>query len=123
MGSAPAVTMVASIEAAPAVTIVLTVVTVIVIAGYLIAIGAILKGVSGRLDIILGAVSEVVEKTAPAGDVIGAINADLAAGHAALDGAVARLQERIADDDLTGGDAAPAGSGPGGWWQQQQQQH
>lgn len=139
MGAAPAVTIVA-IGAAPAVTLVATALTVIVIAGYLIAIAVILKGVFGRLELILGAVSGVTEKSAPAGDVIAAMNKDLSAGHRALEDAVERLRERTADDEAQNVDYPPVsrggsvavpppggggsvaadpdpGPGRGGWWQ------
>lgn len=139
--AASAVTIVA-IGAAPAVTLVATALTVIVIAGYLIVIAVILKGVFGRLELILGAVSGVTEKSAPAGDVIAAMNKDLSAGHRALDDAVERLRERTEADDSVQGDAYPPvrrggsvavpppaggggsvaadpepGPGRGGWWQ------
>lgn len=110
MGASPAVTLVA-IGAAPAVTLVAVALTVAVIAIYLILIAVILKKVFGRLEIILGAVSEVSEKSAPAGEVIAAINADLSAGHRALDDAVERLRERTADDADQGISAAPARRG------------
>jgi hypothetical protein len=137
MGAAPAVT-VAAIGAAPAVTIVAVALTVAVIAIYLILIAIILKKVFGRLETILGAVSDVTVKSAPAGEVIAAISSDLAAGHRALDDAVERLRERTADDadqglapapPRRGGSVAVAppprggsvaddpGPGRGGWWQ------
>jgi len=136
MGAAPAVT-VAAIGAAPAVTIVAVALTVAVIAIYLILIAVILKKVFGRLETILGAVSEVSVKSAPAGEVIAAINSDLATGHRALDDAVERLRERTADDADQGLSPAPRrggsvavappprggsvaddpGPGRGGWWQ------
>lgn len=96
--------------ASSAVLLVATALAVAVIAGYLIAISLILRRVFGRLEIILGAVSEVVEKTAPAGEVIGAINADLAAGQAALGAAVERLTERTAGEPE---EPAPESAPPG----------
>ncbi len=81
-------------EAAPIVTLIGTAITVAAIAGYLIAIALILKGVFSRLQTILVSVSDVTEKTAPAGAVIDEINRDLAAGHKALEACVQRLQER-----------------------------
>jgi len=80
----------------PAYVVLLIAVTlaIAVIATYLIIIGAILKTVFSRLRTILAAVSEVTEKTAPAGAVIDEINQDLAAGHEALQAAVLRLRER-----------------------------
>ena len=125
--------------AAPAVTLVATALTVAVIAIYLILISIILKKVFGRLEIILGAVSGVSEKSAPAGEVIAAINSDLAAGHSALEDAVERLRERTDETEQLapsgparrggsvavpppGGDrggsaVADPGPGRGGWWQ------
>lgn len=84
------------------VTLIATAIAVAAIAIYLIAIGLILRRVFDRLESILPGVSAVTEKTAPAGEVIAAINADLAAGAEALQGAVERLRERneaLADDD------------------------
>lgn len=127
-------------SAAPVVTLIGVALTVVVIALYLIGIALILKRVHARLVTILGAVVEVSEKSAPAGDVIAGINADLARGHSAVGAAVERLQERAAaDDDLNrGGDPLPAARGGsvaappgdrggsvaapppadrGGWWQ------
>jgi len=104
---------------APIVTLIAVALTVVVLAGYLITIALILKRVFGRLEIILGAVSEVTEKTAPAGEVIAAINADLAAGHAALDAAVLRLKERTgsAEDGDGDDDVTSTSGGRSGWWQ------
>lgn len=138
MGAAPTVTL-AAIGAAPAVTLVAVALTVAVIAIYLILIAIILKKVFGRLETILGAVSDVSDRSAPAGEIIAAINADLSAGHRALDDAVERLRERTEDDaDQEFSPAAPArrggsvavsppsrggsvaadpGAGRGGWWQ------
>jgi hypothetical protein len=137
MGAAPTVTL-AAIGAAPAVTLVAVALTVAVIAIYLILIAVILKKVFGRLETILGAVSDVSDRSAPAGEVIAAINKDLAAGHRALDDAVERLRERTEDDadrELSpaparrggsvavsppsrgGSVAADPGAGRGGWWQ------
>ncbi len=100
-------------SAAPVVTLIGVALTVVVIALYLIGIALILKRVHARLVTILGAVVEVSEKSAPAGDVIAGINADLARGHSAVGAAVERLQERAAaDDDLNrGGDPLPAARG------------
>jgi len=126
-------------DAAPVVTLIAVALTVAVIAIYLILIALILKRVFGRLETILGAVSAVTEKSAPAGEVIAAINADLADGHKALDEAVERLRERMAETeqdalpaparrggsvaappppgDRGGSVAADPGQGRGGWWQ------
>ena len=113
---------------AAVVTIIGVVLTVAVIALYLIAIAVTLKRVYGRLITILGAVEQVSVKSAPAGDVIAAINADLARGHSAVGAAVERLQERVeANADLNadpplppdrgGSVAAPLPADRGGWWQ------
>jgi hypothetical protein len=121
------------------VTIIGVFITVAAIALYLIAICFILKRVFGRLEIILGAVADVSVKSAPAGEVIAAINTDLARGHSAVAAAVERLQERAAADaelyedtepidrggsvaaplpaDRGGSVAAPLPADRGGWWQ------
>jgi hypothetical protein len=109
------------------VTIIGVFITVAAIALYLIAICFILRRVFGRLEIILGAVTDVSVKSAPAGDVIDAINSDLARGHSAVGAAVERLQERadansvLTEDsepiDRGGSVAAPLPADRGGWWQ------
>jgi len=102
-----------------AVLLLATALTVIVIAGYLIAISLILRRVFGKLETILGAVSAVVDKTAGAGQVIEAINKDLATGHAALGGAVERLKERTGSDPEES-EAGPQPASPAGssrWFQ------
>lgn len=114
-------------NAAAVVTLIGVFLTVLVIALYLIGISLILKRVHSNLVGILGAVAEVSEKSAPAGEVIAAINADLARGNAAVTDAVERLQERAAADaelhddtppiDRGGSVAAPLPADRGGWWQ------
>lgn len=88
-------------NASHAVLLVGVTIAIAVIAAYLIIIGVILKTVFSRLRTILAAVSEVTEKSAPAGAVIDEINRDLSAGHQALEAAVVRLRERVTppDDD------------------------
>jgi len=124
-------------EPAAVVTVIGVVLAVGAIALYLIIISVILKNVYARLVIILGAVVEVSEKSAPAGEIIEAINADLAHGHAAVAAAAERLHERAAAEadqfadtgpidrggaerggaERGGSVAAPLPADRGGWWQ------
>ncbi|MEJ7891266.1 MAG: hypothetical protein WKF94_01315 [Solirubrobacteraceae bacterium] len=80
-------------------------IAIAVIALYLIAIGLILKRVYDQLNVILGAVGDVIGATAPAGAVIDEINGDLARAQTQLATAVQRLEERRREEE-------PVASGP-----------
>ena len=66
--------------------------TVVAIAGYLIAIALILKRVVDRLVTILGAVEAVTETAQPVGAIVDEINRDLEAGRKLMEDGVARLE-------------------------------
>jgi hypothetical protein len=68
-------------------------ITVVAIAGYLIAIALILKHVVNQLVTILGAVDAVTETAQPVGAVIDDINRDLDAGRKLIEASVARLED------------------------------
>lgn len=63
---------------------------VIVLAGYLITVAAILRHVVSRLNTILDAVGGVIEESAPIGEVATAINADLDASRRAIEAVLER---------------------------------
>ena len=67
--------------------------TIVAIAGYLIAIAVILKRVVNRLVTILGAVEAVTETAQPVGAIIDEINRDLDAGRKLMENGVTRLEE------------------------------
>ena len=103
-------------ETAQLVMLIAVILTVIVIAAFLITVVTMLGIIWSRINTILGVVGTVVEKTEPLGPVIGDIKADLAGGEVALVDAVERLKVRKGysepsstyDDDR---DREPAGLG------------
>lgn len=103
-------------ETAQLVMLIAVILTVIVIAAFLITVVTMLGIIWSRINTILGVVGTVVEKTEPLGPVIGEIKADLAGGEVALVDSVERLKVRKGysepsstyDDDR---DREPAGLG------------
>ncbi len=75
----------AKLPAAGVVTLLAVAIVVVVIAVYLITVAYILVVVNRRLVTILGAIHGVAERSAPVGEKIDAINADLAAAQGALE--------------------------------------
>ncbi len=109
-------------EAAPLVTLIAVGLAIAVIAAFLLTVIYQLAQVFSRLNEILGAVGDVVEKTEVLDPVISEIKNDLAAGEGAISDAVERLKTRKGDPDAaahdgreptamgTSSDAAPWGS-------------
>ncbi|HWC26940.1 MAG TPA: hypothetical protein VG474_10180 [Solirubrobacteraceae bacterium] len=81
-------------EAAPIVTLIAVGLAIVVIAAFLITVIYHLYQVYSRLNTILGVVGSVIEKTSVLDPIISEISADLATGHAAIEGAVERLKLR-----------------------------
>ena len=81
-------------ETAQVVMLIAVILTVIVIAAFLITVVTLLGQIWSRINTILGVVGGVVEKTEPLGSVIGEIKADLAGGEAAIVDSVERLKMR-----------------------------
>ncbi len=77
------------------VSIILALVTVLVVAGFLIAVIVELRRTHLRLITILGAVVDTVDKTDGLESVVNEIADDLAYGQAALDDCVNRLEQRL----------------------------
>jgi len=75
-------------------TLLVVFVAILVVAVWLMAVTWHLFQVSSRLNTILADVVATAEKTGPLDEVVSEIAADLAAGHEAIEGAVARLKER-----------------------------
>ena len=103
-------------ETAQVVMLIAVILTVIVIAVFLITVVTLLGQIWSRINTILGVVGGVVEKTEPLGAVIGEIKSDLAGGEIAIVDSVDRLKMRKGysepssthDDDR---DREPAGLG------------
>lgn len=85
------------------VSIVLVAVALLVVVAFLIAIIVELRRTYMRLITILGAVGETIEKTDGLDVVVGGIASDLAAGQAALTGAVDRLEQRLGGGSTSNG--------------------
>lgn len=80
-------------DPAHVVLLIATAITVVAIAGYLIAIALILKRVVSRLVGVLGAVEAVTETAQPVGDLVDEINRDLDSGRKLIENAVERLED------------------------------
>ena len=102
-------------EAAPVVTLIAVGAAILVIAAFLITVIYQLATVFQRLNLILGAVGQVIEKTEVLDPIISDIAANVEAGNQALNGAVDRLKARkgiIDGQPAEGyGDREPAGLG------------
>ena len=81
-------------EAAPLVTLIAVFLAIAVIAAFLITVVYQLAHVFGRLNTILGAVGQVIEKTEVLDPILSEISADLEAGNSAITHAVERLKVR-----------------------------
>lgn len=81
-------------EAAHIVLLLAVTIAVGAIAGYLIAIVWHLRAVFRQLEVILGAVAEVVNQSEGLDRVIGEIARDLTASQQSVEACVARLDER-----------------------------
>jgi hypothetical protein len=78
--------LIASIEPAGAVTIVLALVVVLALVYYLVATIVQLRKITNGLDEVIASVGEIVQKSAPVNDVVNNINGQLDAGVALLEG-------------------------------------
>lgn len=81
-------------DAAPIVTLIAVGLAIAVIAAFLITVVYQLYQVYSRINDILGAVGQVIEKTAVLDPVISEIKADLAGGQEAIEDSVERLKSR-----------------------------
>ena len=71
-------------------SIVLAVITVLVLAAYLISIARILGHISAKLREVNNGLHTVTERTEPVGSIVGDINSDLAGADDALRAVLAR---------------------------------
>ena len=78
--------LIASIQPAGAVTIVLALVVVLALVYYLVATIVQLRKITNGLDEVIASVGEIVQKSAPVNDVVNNINGQLDAGVALLEG-------------------------------------
>jgi hypothetical protein len=86
-------------EPAAAVTILAVVLIILALVVYLVAVILELRKITSGLDVVIGAVGEVVNKSAPVNDVVEAINADLGAGSELLEGL---LEKKAGPEDAAG---------------------
>lgn len=77
-------------EPAAAVTLVGVALAVIAIAVALIAVTRLLAQIAHRLEVVIGAVSQIPAKVAPAEQVLNGINHDLGAAQGTLEGLLAK---------------------------------
>lgn len=85
-------------DPAAAVTILAAVLIIVALVVYLVAVILELRKITSGLDVVIGAVGEIVSKSAPVNDVVKAINSDLEAGSDLLEG----LLEKKAGEDAAG---------------------
>jgi len=76
--------------AAAIITIIAALLTVLVLAAYLISIARVLGRVSSKLQAVNAGLPTIAEKTEPVGSIIDAINSD----HAGVDNALRRVLGR-----------------------------
>ena len=86
-------------EPAAAVTILAVVLIILALVVYLVAVILELRKITSALDVVIGAVGEIVSKSAPVNDVVKAINADLSAGSELLEGL---LEKKAGPEDAAG---------------------
>lgn len=79
--------------AAAIVTLVLTAVTVLVLAAYLVFVAVTLRQVSNSLGKLVGGLETIADQTRPTGEVVEKINAELAGIQQALHGAVGEISD------------------------------
>jgi hypothetical protein len=105
--------LIASIEPAGAVTIVLALVVVLALVYYLVATIVQLRKITNGLDEVIASVGEIVQKSAPVNDVVNNINGQLDAGVALLEGLL--VQKAGMEDAVGLVDGLYAGSAAAGF--------
>ncbi len=86
-------------EPAAIVTIIAVVLIILALVVYLVAVILELRKITAGLDLVIGAVGEILGKTEPVNDVVNAINADLAGGTELLEGL---LEKKAGPEDAAG---------------------
>jgi hypothetical protein len=105
--------LIASIQPAGAVTIVLALVVVLALVYFLVATIVQLRKITNGLDAVIASVGEIVQKSAPVNDVVNDINGQLDAGVALLEGLL--VQKAGMEDAVGLVDGLYAGSGAAGF--------
>jgi hypothetical protein len=77
-------------DAAVVFTLAAVVLIILALVVYLLAVIAVLRRITAGLDRVIASVGEILRKTEPVGETVGAINSDLAAGTELLDGLLAK---------------------------------
>ena len=85
-------------EPAAAITILAVILVVLVLVYFLVSTILELRKINAGLDVVIGAVGEILEKTEPVNGVVETINADLTAGSDLLEG----LLDKKAGEDAAG---------------------
>jgi hypothetical protein len=102
-------------SAAAAVTIIAAVLIVLALAAYLIAISLVLKDITSKLGVVIGAVGTIAAKTEPVEPVVGSINRNLGAAKDLLNGLlVSKVGAQAAADIIASVDPLGAGGNGGG---------
>jgi hypothetical protein len=78
------------VPAAGVITIIGALLTIVVLAAYLIRVALILGRVNGKLGAVIVGVESAGQKTAPVGSIVREINKDLAGVDSALQGVLAK---------------------------------
>jgi hypothetical protein len=105
--------LIASIQPAGAVTIVLALVVVLALVYYLVATIVQLRKITNGLDEVIASVGEIVQKSAPVNEVVNDINGQLDAGVALLEGLL--VQKAGMEDAVGLVEGLYAGSGAAGF--------
>jgi hypothetical protein len=77
-------------DAAAVVTILAVVLIILALVVFLVGVILELRKITAGLDVVIGAVGEILRKTEPVNEVVDAINADLGAGTELLEGLLAK---------------------------------
>lgn len=86
-------------QAAAVVTLLAVVLIILALVVYLVAVIVELRKITTGLDVVIGAVGEIVTKSEPVNGVVEAINTDLSAGTELLEGL---LQKKAGTEDAAG---------------------
>ncbi len=103
-------TLIAAMKPQHVVSIILALVTVLVVAAFLVVIIIELRRTYIRLITILGAVGDTVDQTDGLETVVAGIARDLADGQAALADSVDRLEQRLESGSSNGASDSTAGA-------------
>ncbi|MDP9227931.1 MAG: hypothetical protein M3M99_02625, partial [Actinomycetota bacterium] len=86
-------------DAAVIVTLLAVLLIILALVVYLVAVILELRKITAGLDVVIGAVGEIVSKSEPVNGIVTAINKDLSAGTDLLEGL---LEKKAGQDDAAG---------------------